>query len=55
MNFSKKAKRILEWKPGGSRRTGRSRIRCLDDVCNDMKEINMKKLDGAGAEQEGLK
>jgi hypothetical protein len=37
-----KKKEILEWKLMGSRRTGRPRIRWLDDVCNDMKMLNMK-------------
>jgi hypothetical protein len=26
----------------GSQQTGRPRIRCLDDVCNNMKVINVK-------------
>jgi hypothetical protein len=35
-------KRILEWKPMGIRRTGRPRIKWLDDVCNDMMVLNVK-------------
>jgi hypothetical protein len=36
MDSSTTAKRILEWKPVVSRRTGRTRIRWLDDVCKKM-------------------
>jgi hypothetical protein len=35
-------KRMLEWKPMGSLWTGRPRIRWLDDVCNDMKVMDVK-------------
>jgi hypothetical protein len=32
---------ILEFKPVVSRRTGRPRMRWLDDVCNDLKLMNI--------------
>ena len=32
---------ISEWKPLASRRTGRPRIRWLEDVCNDFKVMNI--------------
>jgi hypothetical protein len=32
---------ISEWKPLASRWTGRPRIRRLDDVCNDLKVMNI--------------
>lgn len=35
-------KRPLEWKPKGSRRKRRPRIRWLDDVCNDTKVMDVK-------------
>lgn len=35
--------------PVGSRQTGRPRIRCLNDVCNDMMVI-VKKLERIGTE-----
>jgi hypothetical protein len=33
---------ILKWKPVGNRRIGRPSGRWLDDVCKDMKVINVK-------------
>jgi hypothetical protein len=42
MDTSRLAKIILEWKPVGSHRTGRPRIRWLDDVCNIIKVMNVR-------------
>jgi hypothetical protein len=36
------AESLLELKAVGTQRTGRPRIKWPDDVCNDMKVINMK-------------
>jgi hypothetical protein len=33
---------ISNWKPVGSRRTGKPRIRWLDNECSDMKVMNVK-------------
>jgi hypothetical protein len=41
MDPSMMVKRIVEWKPMGSRRTGRPRIRWLDDVRDDLKVMNV--------------
>jgi hypothetical protein len=40
-DFPRTVKIILKWKPTASRRTERRRIRWLDDVCNDMKVMNV--------------
>jgi virulence-associated protein VapD len=42
MDSSRMVKRILEWKPVGSRMTARPRIRWLDDVCKDIKAMNVE-------------
>jgi hypothetical protein len=44
------AKNILEWKQTGSRRIGKPKIKCFHDVCDCMKELNVKT--GIGREQE---
>jgi hypothetical protein len=38
----KDSKRILEWKPMGSRPLGRPRMRWLDDVCDDLKVLKVR-------------
>jgi len=35
---------ILEWKQIGRLQTGRPRIRWLDDMCDDMKVIDVRNL-----------
>jgi hypothetical protein len=42
MDTSRITKRILEWKPTGSRSLGRQRLRCLDDVCDDLKALKVR-------------
>jgi hypothetical protein len=42
MDTSRIAKRILEWKPIGSRSLGRPRLRWLDDVCDDLKALKVR-------------
>jgi hypothetical protein len=42
MDTSRTAKRILEWKPMGSRPLGRPRLRWLDDVCDDLKVLEVR-------------
>jgi hypothetical protein len=42
MGTSRIAKRKLEWKPMGSRPLGRPRLRWLDDVCDDLKVLNVR-------------
>jgi hypothetical protein len=44
MDTSRAAKRILEWKPMGSRPLGRWRLGWLDDVCDDPKVLKVRKL-----------
>jgi hypothetical protein len=48
MDTPRTAKRIIEWKPMGSRPLGRPRLRWLDDVCDDLKALkarNWKELE----------
>jgi hypothetical protein len=42
MDTSRTAKRILVWKPMGSRPLGRPRLRWLDDVCDGLKVMTVK-------------
>jgi flagellar biosynthesis/type III secretory pathway chaperone len=42
MNSSGMVKRMLEWKKIGSLRTESQRVRRLEDVCSDVKVINVK-------------
>jgi hypothetical protein len=42
MDISRTAKRILEWKPIGRRPLGRPRLRWLDDVCDDLKVLEVR-------------
>jgi hypothetical protein len=42
MDTSRTAKRILEWKPMGSRPLGRPRLCWLDDVCDDLKVLKVR-------------
>jgi hypothetical protein len=36
------AKRIFEWKPIRRRSLGRPRLRCLNDVCDDLKMLKVR-------------
>jgi hypothetical protein len=36
------AKRIIEWKPIGRRSLGRTRMRWLNDVCDDLKVLEVR-------------
>jgi hypothetical protein len=42
MDTSRIAKRILEWKPMGSRPLGRPRLRWMDNVCDDLKVLKVR-------------
>jgi hypothetical protein len=42
MDTSRTAKRILDWKPMGSRPLGRPRLRWLDHVCDDLKVLKVR-------------
>jgi hypothetical protein len=42
MGTSRIAKRILEWKPMGSRPLRRWKVRWLDDVCDDLKVLKVR-------------
>jgi hypothetical protein len=42
MDTSRIAKRIFEWKPTGRRSLGRPRLRWFDDVCDDLKVLNVR-------------
>jgi hypothetical protein len=42
MDTSRTGKRILEWKPMGSRPLGRPRLRWLDNVCDDLKVLKVR-------------
>jgi hypothetical protein len=42
MDSSRTVKGIFEWKPVGSQQTGRPKITWLDDVCNDVKTMDVK-------------
>jgi hypothetical protein len=42
MDTSRIAKRILDWKPMGSRSLGRPRMRWLDGVCDDLKAMKVR-------------
>jgi hypothetical protein len=42
MDTSRTAERILEGKPVGSRPLGRTRLRWLDDVCDDLKVLKLR-------------
>jgi hypothetical protein len=43
MDQGRTVKKILESKPEGSRRRGRPRMRCLEDVEKDLREIKVKR------------
>ena len=43
MNQGRTVKKILESKPEGSRRSGRPRMRWLEDVEKDMREMKLKR------------
>jgi hypothetical protein len=43
MDTSRIAKRTLDWKPMWSRPLGRPRLRWLDDVCDDLKVMKVRK------------
>jgi hypothetical protein len=42
MDTSRTAKRISEWIPIGRRSLGRPRLRWLDDVCDDLKVLEVR-------------
>jgi hypothetical protein len=42
MDTSRTAKRILKWKPMGSRPLGNPRLSWLDDVCDDLKVLKVR-------------
>jgi hypothetical protein len=42
MDTSRIAKRIFEWKPLGRRSLGRPKLRWLDDVCDDLKVLEVR-------------
>jgi hypothetical protein len=43
MNQGRKLKKIFESKPEGSRTKGRTRLRWLEDVGKDIREIKVKR------------
>jgi hypothetical protein len=50
MDSYRMIKIISEWKPLASRRSGRPRIGWLDDVCNDLKVMNINNWKITGTE-----
>jgi hypothetical protein len=43
MNQTRSARRLLDWKPMGTRPVGRPRQRWQDDVMEDLKKLKIKK------------
>jgi hypothetical protein len=46
IDTSRTPKRIFEWKPTGRRSLERPRLRWLDDVCDDLKVLKERNLEG---------
>jgi hypothetical protein len=46
MYQSRPARKLLDWKPVGTRPVGRPRQRWQEDVMEDLKRLKIKKLEG---------
>jgi hypothetical protein len=46
MGRARPTRKLLDWKPVGTRPVGRPRQRWQEDVMEDLKELKVKKLEG---------
>jgi hypothetical protein len=54
MDQARPTRKLLEWKPIGTRPLGRPRQRWQEDVMEDLKKVENKKLEGNSSGQKNL-